>query len=69
MLVDWLVVGSLPFWLITAAIIAGIIAAVENEKGLWATVCFVGYLVALHLGGGVDIAPISVKIIYYYLGF
>jgi hypothetical protein len=55
MLVDWLVVGSLPFWIITAAIVAGIIAAVENEKGLWATVCFVGYLAAMQLAGGVDL--------------
>lgn len=54
MLVDWLVIGSLPFWLVTAAIVAAIITAVENEKGLWATVCCIGYLAALHLAGGVD---------------
>lgn len=54
MLVEWLVIGSWPFWLVTAAIIAAIVAAVENEKGLWATVCFVGYLVGLHLCSGVN---------------
>jgi len=54
MLVDWLVIGSLPFWLITVGIVGAIIAAVENERGLWATVCVVAYLAALHLAGGVD---------------
>ena len=55
MLAEWLLIGTWPFWLVTLGIIAAIIAAVENEKGLWATVCFVGYLVALHLAGGVDV--------------
>lgn len=55
MLAEWLLVGTWPFWLVTVGIIAAIIAAVENEKGLWATVCFVGYLAALHLVGGVDV--------------
>lgn len=55
MLVDWLVIGSLPFWLVTVGIVAAIIAAVENEKGLWATVCCIGYIAALHLVGDVNV--------------
>lgn len=55
MLVEWLVVGSWPFWVLTLAIVAAIVASVENEKGIWATVSFVGYLAAMHLAGGVNL--------------
>lgn len=55
MYVEWLLIGTWPFWLLTAVIVTAIIAAVEHEKGFWASVCFAGYLGALHLAGGVDL--------------
>lgn len=44
-------IGSIPFWILTAATIVAILVAVENERGFFATLSLGIYLGLLHLLG------------------
>lgn len=49
------VIGSIPFWILTAAALIAILVAVENEKGFFATVSVGLYVGLLHLLGDANL--------------
>jgi hypothetical protein len=58
MITSFFVFGGVAFWVLTLAIFAAMVAAIEYESGVWATVLLVGYVAAIHLLGDVNIITV-----------
>lgn len=55
MIAEWLIIGSIPFYVATVLALVVITAAIENEKGLAATVCLGVYLALIHTFGDANL--------------
>lgn len=74
---EWFIVGGLGFWLATIVLLGLWIAAVENERSFWATICVVAWFAGLQflsqvdlwtwLKGNVDLLALFV-VSYFVLG-
>lgn len=48
---NWFPLWSLPFWLLTLAVVAAVAFLAESRRGGYATLLLVGFLAAIHLLG------------------